>query len=151
MTINPFDPKTVFLAKHAQHVVLVHFPIALFLAGVAFDFIGHWTKNRALTTAAYFNFWVAALFSLPVVGTGLGAWQWALEGQKLKGILLLHLILGWTSTILMWWVVLVQRRARRHSPDQLSASRFPLEVIAALAIMVTGHLGGFLSGVNTPS
>ena len=27
--INPFDPKTVFLAKHAQHVVLIHFPIAL--------------------------------------------------------------------------------------------------------------------------
>jgi hypothetical protein len=27
---NPFDPKTVFLAKHAQHVVLIQFPIALF-------------------------------------------------------------------------------------------------------------------------
>ncbi len=26
--INPFDLKTALLAKHAQHVVLVHFPIA---------------------------------------------------------------------------------------------------------------------------
>ena len=28
------DPKSVLLAKHAQHVVLIHFPIALFIVGV---------------------------------------------------------------------------------------------------------------------
>ena len=32
--MNPFDPKAALLAKHAQHVVLVHFPIALFMTGV---------------------------------------------------------------------------------------------------------------------
>jgi hypothetical protein len=36
--INPFDLKSALAAKHAQHVVLIHFPIALFIAGVAFDF-----------------------------------------------------------------------------------------------------------------
>jgi uncharacterized membrane protein len=36
--MNLFDIKSALLAKHAQHVVLVHFPIALFLTGVAFDF-----------------------------------------------------------------------------------------------------------------
>ena len=35
--LNPFDIKSVLLAKHAQHVVLIHFPIALFIAGVGFD------------------------------------------------------------------------------------------------------------------
>jgi uncharacterized membrane protein len=30
----------VILAKHAQHVALIHFPIALFTAAVAFDFFG---------------------------------------------------------------------------------------------------------------
>ena len=44
--VNPFDLKTVFLAKHAQHVVLIHFPIALFLTAVAFDLIAQWTKRR---------------------------------------------------------------------------------------------------------
>ena len=29
--VNPFDLKTTLLAKHAQHVVLIHFPIGLFL------------------------------------------------------------------------------------------------------------------------
>jgi uncharacterized membrane protein len=34
--VNPFDLKTVLLAKHAQHVVLIHFPIALFITAAAF-------------------------------------------------------------------------------------------------------------------
>ena len=33
--MNPFDLKAALLARHAQHVVLIHFPIALFIASVA--------------------------------------------------------------------------------------------------------------------
>ena len=40
MSVNPFDIRTALLAKHAQHVVLIHFPIALFTAAVAFDYLG---------------------------------------------------------------------------------------------------------------
>src|SRR5258708_40102187 len=104
MSVNPFDIKTVVLAKHAQHVVLIHFPIALFLGAVAFDYLAQWTKNRALGDAAYFNLLLAAISTLPVVASGLAAWQWALEGQKLKGILLLHLIFGCISSVLIWLV-----------------------------------------------
>ena len=32
--VNPFDLRTALLAKHAQHVVLIHFPIALFITAV---------------------------------------------------------------------------------------------------------------------
>jgi len=35
--LHPFDLKTVLFAKHAQHVVLIHFPIALFIIGVLFE------------------------------------------------------------------------------------------------------------------
>ena len=150
MSMNPFDPKTVLLAKHAQHVVLIHFPIALFITGVLFDFLGQWTRNRALTAAAYFNFVVAALFTLPVVATGLIAWQWALEGQKLKGILLLHLLLGSLSTVLLWLVFWIHRQSRRLPESSLPTYRLPLELLAVLVIAITGHLGGFLSGVNAP-
>jgi hypothetical protein len=34
--LNPFDLRTLLFAKHAQHVVLIHFPIALFIGAVAF-------------------------------------------------------------------------------------------------------------------
>jgi uncharacterized membrane protein len=42
--VNPFDLKAALLAKHAQHVVPIHFPVALFITGVAFDLVAHWTK-----------------------------------------------------------------------------------------------------------
>ena len=53
--MNPFDIRTVVFAKHAQHVVLIHFPIALCITAVAFDYFAHWTKNRTLAAAAYFK------------------------------------------------------------------------------------------------
>ena len=150
MTTNPFDPKTVLLARHAQHVVLVHFPIALFTAAVAFDFLAQWTKNRGLAAAVYFNLLVAATFTIPVLLTGVAAWQWALEGQKLKGILRMHLVLGCLSGTLIWIVFLIHSRARREPSKSLPNYRLPLEAIALALVTLTGHLGGFLSGVNTP-
>ena len=92
--MNPFDPRTAIIAKHAQHVVLIHFPIALFIAGVAFDFIATWTRRKELASVAYYNFSAALLTAFPAIVTGLLAWQLELEGRRLKGILLMHLIAG---------------------------------------------------------
>src|SRR5204863_3616202 len=96
--VNPFDLKTALLAKHAQHVVLIHFPIALFITAVAFDYVAQWTKNVALAAAAYFNLLLAAACAVPVLASGFAAWQWALEGHRLTGILLMHLVLGCISS-----------------------------------------------------
>ena len=145
--MNPFDIKSVLLAKHAQHVVLIHFPIALFIIGVAFDFVAHWKKQISLAAAAYYNLRVAAISTLPVVATGIIAWRWQLEGAKLRGNLLLHLALALTSTfliLLVWWI---HQRARRPN-GSLPAFRLAVEVVGVLLLGVTAHLGGFLSGVN---
>ncbi|HWY09161.1 MAG TPA: DUF2231 domain-containing protein [Candidatus Acidoferrales bacterium] len=148
MSANPFDLKTVILAKHAQHVVLVHFPIALFIAAVALDYLSQWTKNRALAAAAYFNLLLAAISTVPVLATGVAAWQWALEGQKIKGILLMHIVFGGLSSVLIWFVFWIHWRARRLPEQTLPTYRLPIEAVAVLLVGLTGHLGGFLSGVN---
>jgi uncharacterized membrane protein len=148
--VNPFDPKTVLLAKHAQHVVLVHFPIALLITGVGFDFAGHWMRRPVLAVVARYNLMIAAAATLPVVATGLLAWQWQLEGHKLKAILLQHLVLGVISSALIWLVWWIHFRASRKSGGILPAYRLPIEFVAVLAVAVTAHLGGFLSGVNAP-
>jgi uncharacterized membrane protein len=147
--VNPFDLKTALLAKHAQHVVLIHFPIALFITAVAFDLVAQWTKRRGLAQAAYYNLLVAAISTVPVLATGLLAWQFQLEGQKLKGTLLLHLVLACTSTAMIWLVWWVHFRARRRSVN-LPRYRFAVELLAVGLVALTGHLGGFLSGVNLP-
>jgi uncharacterized membrane protein len=148
--LHPFDIKTVLFAKHAQHVVLIHFPIALFIIGVLFDFLAQWKKQRLLAAAAYYNMLVAAIATIPVVATGIVAWQWELEGQRLKGILLMHLVLGLLSSLLIWVVWLIHVRTQRNQAAVLPAYRLPIEAVAVAIVTVTGHLGGFLSGVNGP-
>jgi len=148
--VNPFDPKTVLLAKHAQHVVLIHFPISLCIAGVAFDWIGRWTKRRGLEEAAYYNLLVAAISTIPALASGLLAWQFQLEGQKLMGILLLHLLLGCTSAGMIWLVWWVHFRARRRG-EVLPNYVWMMECLGVGLVALTGHLGGFLSGVNGPA
>ncbi|HEV2494910.1 MAG TPA: DUF2231 domain-containing protein [Terriglobia bacterium] len=96
--LNPFDVRTALLAKHAQHVVMIHFPIALFMASLAFDLLALWRGNRGLAIAAYYNLMAAAVATFPAVATGLLAWQWQLDGARLKGNLRLHLLLGVSSS-----------------------------------------------------
>jgi uncharacterized membrane protein len=147
--INPFDLKAAVLAKHAQHVVLIHFPIALFISAVAFDLTAQWTKLRGLTDAAYYNLLAAAISAFPVLATGIVAWQFQLEGQKLKGTLLLHLGLAFISSAMIWLVWWLHFRGRRRA-EALSVYRLGIEIFGICIIALTGHVGGFLSGVNGP-
>ncbi len=148
--MHPFDIKSVIFAKHAQHVVLIHFPIALFIIGVLFDFLAYRTRRRVLAAAAYCNLFAAALATIPVLITGILAWQWELEGQRLKGILLIHLVFGVVSSVLIWIVWLIHLRVKRKQGAVLPGYRLPIEAVAVAILTVTGHLGGFLSGVNGP-
>ena len=149
MALRPFDLKTVLLARHAQHVVLIHFPIALFIAGVAFDLLDRWRERRALADAAYYNLLAAAWSTLPALSTGLLAWRFQLGGQKLRGVLLLHLMLACVSSTMIWLVWGMHFRARRRG-EALPSHRVVIELLGVGIVALTGHLGGFLSGVNGP-
>ena len=146
LTMNPFDPKTVVLAKHAQHVVLIHFPIGLFIAGAAFDAVAHRTKKASFAAAARYNLIAAAISVVPVLISGLLAWYFALGAPKFTGVLLLHLVLACVTSILMGVVGWVHYRAiqQAEAPDY----RLPIELVAVFLLALTAHLGGFLSGVN---
>lgn len=147
--VNPFDLRTILLAKHAQHVVLIHFPIALFITGVGFDLLSSAKRLSRFAGAAYLNLSAAAVTVLPTVVTGLLAWQFALEGKRLKGLLLLHLIAALSAALLVitsWWV---HWRTRRAKPAVLPRYRIPVELLGVALIALAAHLGGFLSGINT--
>ena len=146
---NPFDIKAALLAGHAQHPVIVHFPIALFIASVVFEVLAIWRAQPIFASVAYFNL-VGAALSLPLtIATGLGAWQWQLEGATLKGNLRLHLICALTSAtliFLLWWM-----RSRLRAKDGApGVAYFVVTGLALMAITLTGHLGGILSGVEAP-
>src|SRR6266699_1286387 len=94
--MNPFDLKAALSADHAQHPVIIHFPIALFIASAVFDLLAVWRKQSFLASVAYYNL-VGAAISVP-----------------------------------------------------LGLAYFALTLLAVAIITLTGHLGGFLSGVETP-
>jgi uncharacterized membrane protein len=146
--LNPLDPRTILLAKHGQHVVLIHFPIALFITGVGLDLLSRGKRDSKLASAAYLNLSIAAATVLPAVVTGLMAWKFALEGKRLKGLLLWHVIAASIATVLVitsWWI---HRRTRQSESLLLPVFRIPVELLAVAVIALTAHLGGFLSGVN---
>jgi uncharacterized membrane protein len=148
--MNPFDLKGALLARHAQHVVLIHFPIGLFITSVAFDVVARWKRDSTLAAAAYYNLLAAALSALPAVATGLLAWQLQLDGARLRGNLRLHLIFALLSTgaiWLMWWR---EFRIRSKQRSGKPAVRLVVELAIVVLVALTGHIGGFLSGVNSP-
>jgi uncharacterized membrane protein len=148
--MSPFDLKAAISAKHAQHVVLIHFPIALSITGFAFDVLARWKQNRALLSAAYYNLIAAAITSVPAVATGLLAWQWLFAGKRLHGNLRLHLLLALSSSTLIWLACWLHVRDRRKLPQDVPGYRLALELATVAVIAFTGHVGGILSGVNVP-
>src|SRR4029077_14017427 len=130
---NPFDLKAALLAGHAQHPVIIHFPIALFIASVVFELLAVWRKQPVFAAVAYYNL-VGAALTLPLtIATGLGAWQWQLEGATLKGNLRLHLICALTSATLiffLWWMR-SRLRAKGQSPHN---AYFAVTGLALMAI-----------------
>ena len=137
------DLHSIFLAPHAQHVVLIHFPIALFLTGVGFDLLAKVRHSARLLAAAHLNLTAAAILIVPAYLSGLLAWRFALAGQKLRGVLLGHLLLASATMFLViatWWL----RRTRSRPITSVC-----IELMGATCIALTAHLGGFLSGVNT--
>jgi uncharacterized membrane protein len=146
---NPFDLKAALLAGHAQHPVIVHFPIALFIASAVFEVLAIWRKQPAFAIVAYFNLLAAAL-SLPfTIVSGLGAWQWQLEGARLKGNLQLHLVCALTASALI--LILCWNRWRLRRRDERPSLRyFVVMALALIMITLTGHIGGILSGVEAP-
>jgi uncharacterized membrane protein len=149
ISVNPFDLKAALLAGHAQHPVIIHFPIGLFIASVVFDLLAVWRKKPILAAVAYYNLLGAALTLPLAIATGLGAWQWQLEGATLKGNLRLHMICAVTSALLIFFLCWMRSRLRAKNISP-GVSYVAVTLFALMAITLTGHLGGIVSGVEMP-
>lgn len=147
--MHPFDPRAILFAKHAQHVVLIHFPIALFITGAIFDVVAQRTNSAVTAAAARYNLVGAAIATPPVLLTGVLAWRWALGAPKVAGILLLHMIAGCTAGLLVMTAGWIHLNASRRAAS-LPTFRIPVEIVGVMLVALTAHLGGFLSGVNLP-
>lgn len=148
---NPYDLKTLLLPRHAQHPVIVHFPIALFIISLFFDVLGLLRRDKMLATTGYLNLTIAAVTAPLALITGLLAWQFAYGGIGLAGLhgtLLQHLVLSIVTTILIWLLWGMRYARRSEGYDTVKIPYLVIGLIALMIISLTGHLGGYLSGVN---
>ena len=149
ISVNPFDLKAALLAGHAQHPVIIHFPIGLFIASVVFDLLAVWRKQPILAAVAYYNLLGAALTLPLAIATGLGAWQWQLEGATLKGNLRLHMICAVTSALLIFFLCWMRSRLRAKNISP-GVSYVTVTLFTLMTITLTGHLGGIVNDVEMP-
>ena len=141
--LNPFDLKAALLAKRAQHVVLIHFPIALYPSGTLFDFGARVFRKPKFREVAGWSF-LFAVMNIPTAATGIHAWRSVLEGRRLQGILRLHLWLGCAVVFARWLTVWLGSRLRAQAKTGHSTAIPATELLVCAMVSLTAQLAGFL-------
>jgi uncharacterized membrane protein len=113
-----------------------------------FDLLAIWRRNPAMAKAAYYNLVAAALTAPVAIASGLTAWQWQLEGARLKGNLLLHLIVALAASRMIWFLCGWRVFQRKFPPRIPGITYIFFALATVLLIAVAEHLGGILSGVK---
>lgn len=137
----PSAPATPsFIPKNGFHPAVVHFPIALFLAGLILDFFGMIRKDKTLLFAGWYNLVLAALSAAAAIVAGYLAVL--LQKMPFSGIIREHIILALAGTIIMW--ILVALRVHRHESmsKPIRFVYYALALAGMLLISYSGHLGG---------
>lgn len=132
-------PKS-FIPKNGYHPAIVHFPIALFVAGLLLDLFGLITRKKELLLAGWYNLILAALTSIAGIVTGYLAM--VLTKVPFKGVIQQHFLLAVVASFIMWMMVTL--RVHRH--EEMNVPMRAIYWLLALAgfalISWAGHLGG---------
>jgi uncharacterized membrane protein len=139
----PEKPKTnPLLPKNAWHPAIVHFPIALFLGGLAIDALGFRRRDARLLLTGWYNLLFAALTTFGALVSGYVATL--MMKMPIAGITQQHMLMALGATVLMW--IMVALRAKQH--ENMSKGRLIAYACIALVnfvlISYSGHLGGVL-------
>ena len=137
------DPAPVLAPPYPRngfHPAVVHFPIALFIAGVLLDFVGMIRRDRTLLHAGWYNLVLAAISAVGAMLTGL----LALRTQSLvfEGTIRLHITLAVVGAAVLW--ALVGLRIHRHEAMS-HRHRWFYYLLAAVGLVLigaAGHVGG---------
>lgn len=133
-------PANPWLPSHFYHPSLVHFPIALFLFGAVFDFVGWRRKNATLRTVGLYNISFGAIATAIAVPTGfLAAWRMGFS-LAVGNPGFIHVSLALTSTLLMSFVSIWRAKSL-----PTSSWYWGLLLLAAIGVGAAGHFGGNLA------
>lgn len=137
----PKKPESM-IPKNAFHPAIVHFPIALFIAGLILDALGLFKNDKTLLLAGWYNLIFAAVSAFGGIASGVMAMVF--KGYPLAGKVQNHLLLATISTVLMWAMISM----RLHKHEKMNVTQrviyYLLAIIAFFLISWAGHVGGDL-------
>jgi len=127
------------------HPMLVHFPIALIMLGFLAEFLSFFTKKElCFSKVAYYLLLFGTVSSLLAWLTGL------LFTSEMSGsageVKSLHEIFAWTTLglALLTSILKIWANQNKNTQTKLSWISSGLYALTALAVTITGYLGGNL-------
>ena len=122
------------------HPMLVHFPIALLLAGVAVEWATRWRPNESRRRAAAGLLMAGTILGWLAAGAGLLAFLTVpAHTEDAHTLMYWHLGLG-TAMLIVFSCVAIVRWRRRTEP--VSAGLTCAAGVACILLVFTGYLGG---------
>jgi uncharacterized membrane protein len=126
--------------KNAFHPAIVHFPIALFIAGLFLDFLGMWRKHKTMLLAGWYNLLLGAISTLASILSGLTAML--RMHLPFSGLIFQHLLLACIGTVIMWLMVALRYNRHEKMNTTLRIVYYVLAVTGVVLIAYSAHLGG---------
>ncbi|HEX9234793.1 MAG TPA: DUF2231 domain-containing protein [Actinomycetota bacterium] len=127
---------------HPSHALVVHFPVAYYIAVLSFDIMTRVATFPTLVLAGTFLIIGAFAGSAIAVPTGLVDWWQMAKGSAKRRKATQHLLLQLT-TFGVFLVALILRWPHRHQA-QASISWIVVEAIGVSTLVVGQYLGGIL-------
>ena len=126
-----------------MHGGTTHFPIALLMVSVAFDYAGFWWNNelrrREFRALGFYSLLIAAAASPLAVLSGIALSKGKLLGS---GALLLHHLFIWPAFGVLVGLAVWRLVVRERASHSASKGYLLLVTMAAAAMMGAGYWGG---------
>lgn len=127
-----------------MHMLLVHFPIAMFVGALGVELFGLWKGNRDYQRAAQIMLMVGAIGAVAAAFLGWFAGGFYLTDRNI--VLMIHRWLG-TAIAGAAILLLYLSASARRAPDKPRAAYWAALGAITIAIAVQGYLGGsFMHG-----
>jgi uncharacterized membrane protein len=143
--VGPWTLKEIVQGKplgHPSHPMFVHFPVAYYIAVLAFDLLTLLHPHSGLVFAATLLVVGAFLGSAPAVLTGTVDWWGMVRGSRKRRWATRHMLLQ-LATFAVFVVVLALRWPHRHDP-RASLLWVGLEAVGVAVLLVGQWFGGVL-------
>lgn len=127
---------------HPSHALFVHFPVAFYVAVLAFDLMTRLRPNAGLVFAATALIIGAFIASVGAVSTGLVDWFGMVRGSRKRRWATWHMVLQ-LGTFAFFLTSLALRWPHRHEP-RAAITWIAIEVVGTAVLLVGQWFGGVL-------